>query len=37
MKQFINKKNRKRLIAGAAAILFPVKDTQKEEGQTSEK
>ena len=25
------------LIAGAAAILFPVKDTQKEEGQTSEK
>ena len=25
------------LIAGVAAILFPVKDTQKEEGQTSEK
>ena len=25
------------LIAGVAAILFPVKDTQEEEGQTSEK
>ena len=25
------------LIAGVAAILFPVKDTQKEERQTSEK